>query len=166
MILPLWSQWEPLMGRFDSVRLQLRTAEVWLVTSAGSVMMFGALNKQKGKNKSFYIQNKSQFVASLNSCLHINNFMEQNVPGPPVHLNSYSFMSNYIKTGRVEVLYYDIIKKMLFSPFVRCEGRLGINVSYICWNNCWVVNRNISLSNFFYLTKLNTKITVIISLTQ
>lgn len=41
MILPLCSQWEPLMGRLDSVRLQVSTAEVWLVTSEGSVMMFG-----------------------------------------------------------------------------------------------------------------------------
>lgn len=42
MSLPLWIQWEPLMGRLDSVKLQLRIAEVWLLTSDGSVMMFGA----------------------------------------------------------------------------------------------------------------------------
>lgn len=42
MILPLKVQWEPLLDMPASVRLQLSTAEVWLVTSEGSVWMFGA----------------------------------------------------------------------------------------------------------------------------
>lgn len=51
MILPLCVQWEPLTGRLVSVKLQLRTAEVWLVTSGGSVMMFGTLDEQRWKKE-------------------------------------------------------------------------------------------------------------------
>lgn len=40
--LPLCIQREPLMGTVASVKLQCRTAEVWLMTSDGSVIMFGA----------------------------------------------------------------------------------------------------------------------------
>lgn len=40
--LPLCIQREPLMGTVDSVKLQVRMAEVWLMTSDGSVIMFGA----------------------------------------------------------------------------------------------------------------------------
>lgn len=51
MILPLCVQWEPFTGRLVSVKLQLRTAEVWLVTSGGSVMMFGTLDEQRWKKE-------------------------------------------------------------------------------------------------------------------
>lgn len=51
MILPLCVQWEPLTGRLVSVKLQLRTAEVWLVTSGGSAMMFGTLDEQRWKKE-------------------------------------------------------------------------------------------------------------------
>lgn len=37
------------MGRLESVRLQVRVAEVWLVTTGGSVLMFGASNKERWK---------------------------------------------------------------------------------------------------------------------
>lgn len=34
------------MGRVEPVKLQLRTAEVWLTTSGGSATMVGASHKQ------------------------------------------------------------------------------------------------------------------------
>ena len=64
MILPLCVQWEPLMGRVDSVKLQLRTAEVWLLTSGGSVMMFGASNKQRGGKKSYFSTFSKTYIFS------------------------------------------------------------------------------------------------------
>lgn len=58
MTLPLCSHWEPLMGRLDSVKLQLRMAVVWLITSTGSVMMLGAWDKQRVENKLLSISKK------------------------------------------------------------------------------------------------------------
>lgn len=52
---PLKSQWEPLMGRLESVRLQVRMAEVWLVTTGGSVLMCGASNKERRKCKALIL---------------------------------------------------------------------------------------------------------------
>lgn len=49
MTLPLCVQWEPEMGRVASVKLQWRTAEVWLLTSEGSVRIVGPFDEQKGK---------------------------------------------------------------------------------------------------------------------
>lgn len=37
------------MGRVEPVKLQLRTAEVWLTTSGGSATMVGASHKKIGK---------------------------------------------------------------------------------------------------------------------
>lgn len=37
------------MGRLESVRLQVRVAEVWLVTTGGSALMFGTLDKERSK---------------------------------------------------------------------------------------------------------------------
>lgn len=39
------------MGRLESVRLQVRVAEVWLVTTGGSVLMFGASHTERGKSE-------------------------------------------------------------------------------------------------------------------
>lgn len=52
---PLKSQWEPWTGRLESVRLQVRVAEVWLVTRGGSVLMFGASNKERRKCKTLIL---------------------------------------------------------------------------------------------------------------
>lgn len=41
------------MGRLVSVRLQLSTAEVWLMTSAGSVMMFGASDRKQREETNY-----------------------------------------------------------------------------------------------------------------
>lgn len=54
MSFPLCIQRDPLMGRLDSVKLQVRIAEVWLLTSGGSAMMFGASDKQKREKNNYY----------------------------------------------------------------------------------------------------------------
>lgn len=52
---PLKSQWEPEMVRPESVRLQVRVAEVWLMTTDGSVLMFGASDKERKKCKALIL---------------------------------------------------------------------------------------------------------------
>lgn len=43
------------MGRLESVRLQVRVAEVWLVTTGGSALMFGTLDKERSKSKALIL---------------------------------------------------------------------------------------------------------------
>ena len=57
--LPLKSQWEPLMGRLKFVRLQVRMAELWLVTTGGSALIVGASKKKRKKCKALIVNKET-----------------------------------------------------------------------------------------------------------
>lgn len=50
------------MGRLESVRLQVRVAEVWLVTTGGSVLMFGTLDKGRNKSKALILTTATRWT--------------------------------------------------------------------------------------------------------
>lgn len=66
-VFPLKSQWEPLMGILESVRLQVRVAEVWLVTTGGSVLMFGTLDKERSKSETLILTTATRWMCLTNS---------------------------------------------------------------------------------------------------